>query len=450
MFFVLSLGIDGLCTVLHCVVDFKGDRLIAQTVIPGVLQGGQHPARLMFGALEMGKRMSVKNETLKLMQALFSRFYIPTRTITAQLQFKPAESSDAPTAETLSNGTVDSVQLLTADAGEEDLSNMGVKTDEMDEAVPMTSTTLPHTGCLETKVLRGSDGRLYTLEAMRLTPRDANYVKGDKGTKNISSELLSHVDDGVATTYVLRLELVENYVHTKVKSSQLELAQELVRQRQLNEKEKEEKQKLLAATAGNDDKVVKKSEAEEELERREKVQMQKDLTARVEAITPASLHLELNPNVFIEGFDCDVDPTIVQKDEDTARLLSDFLFKVVGDIVEQARVSTFCPGDNAALVEGLHGSGVNMRYLGHIADLSYAQELEDAALLKTNHQRLQSMPSYWLELVEVEILARCFKHILVCNNYPYLHTHTFCTHLPVQTNLSSFSYIHSNRSDLSN
>ena len=408
---VLSLGIDGLCTVLHCVVDYKGDRLIAQTVIPGVLQGGVHPARLMYGALEMGNRISVKSETLKMMQALFSRFYIPTRTISAQLEFLPAESKEAVTSEAqtaLSKGG----QASTTDP-DEDASNIGVRTDEMDEAVPITNTSLPHTGCLETKVLRGSDGRLYTLEAMRLTPRDANYVKGDKGTQHISSELLSHIDDGVATTYVLRLELVEKYVHTKVKSLQLELAQELVRQRQLNDKEKEEKQKQLAVAAGKEGDEVKKSEAEEEAERREKAQLQKELTARVEAIGPASLHLELNPNVFIEGFDCDVDPTIVQKDEDTARVLADFLFKVVGDIVEQARVGAFCPGDNAAMVEGLHGSGVNMRYLGHIADLSYAQELEDAELMKSNHQRLQSMPPYWLELVEIEILARCFKHVLV-------------------------------------
>jgi hypothetical protein len=29
------IGVEGLCTVLSCVVDFKGDRLIGQTIIPG-------------------------------------------------------------------------------------------------------------------------------------------------------------------------------------------------------------------------------------------------------------------------------------------------------------------------------------------------------------------------------------------------------------------------------
>lgn len=37
------------------------------------------------------------------------------------------------------------------------------------------------------KVLRGSDGRDYLLEMMRLTPRDANYVHGEKGTAKVAT-----------------------------------------------------------------------------------------------------------------------------------------------------------------------------------------------------------------------------------------------------------------------
>jgi Clustered mitochondria len=54
---------------------------------------------------------------------------------------------------------------------------MGVQVDLEDEVAPGDSDTVPHTGCLEIKVLKGTDGRAYTLEAMRITPRDANYVK---------------------------------------------------------------------------------------------------------------------------------------------------------------------------------------------------------------------------------------------------------------------------------
>ena len=38
LFLFTIQGIDGLCTVLSCVVDFKGERMVGQTIIPGVLQ----------------------------------------------------------------------------------------------------------------------------------------------------------------------------------------------------------------------------------------------------------------------------------------------------------------------------------------------------------------------------------------------------------------------------
>ena len=86
---IQAAGIPGLCTVLHCVADYKGDRFIAQNVIPGVLTS-RTPARLMYGAVEMGKRFSVKVGALEIMQALCARFYIPTRSVVALPSFKPA------------------------------------------------------------------------------------------------------------------------------------------------------------------------------------------------------------------------------------------------------------------------------------------------------------------------------------------------------------------------
>lgn len=50
-----------------------------------------------------------------------------------------------------------------------------------------TSSTTPFVGPIEGKVLRGSDGRDYLLEMMRLTPRDANYVRGPKGTGKVAT-----------------------------------------------------------------------------------------------------------------------------------------------------------------------------------------------------------------------------------------------------------------------
>ena len=64
------------------------------------------------------------------------------------------------------------------------------------------------------------------------------------------------------------------------------------------------------------------------------------------------------------------------------------------------------------MVQLLHTYGVNMRYLGRMAVLAHTQEEQDRELLLTNRQRIQAMPHYWLEMLETEVLARCFKHHL--------------------------------------
>lgn len=52
-----------------------------------------------------------------------------------------------------------------------------IKIDEVDNVVDSSSKSTPHCGPIEGKILRGSDGRDYILEFMRVTPRDANFVQ---------------------------------------------------------------------------------------------------------------------------------------------------------------------------------------------------------------------------------------------------------------------------------
>ena len=70
------------------------------------------------------------------------------------------------------------------------------------------------------------------------------------------------------------------------------------------------------------------------------------------------------------------------------------------------------PLDNEGMVDLLHTHGVNMRYLGRMAHLAHTQEAQDTDLLLSNRQRIQAMPLFWLEMIEIEVIARCFKHHL--------------------------------------
>jgi hypothetical protein len=94
------------------------------------------------------------------------------------------------------------------------------------------------------------------------------------------------------------------------------------------------------------------------------------------------------------------------------------------------------------MVDGLHTVGINMRYLGRLADLAFKEETEDASLMRHGRQRLQAMPLFWLEMVEIEVLARCFKHLLTAR----FQSHPEMKHCPGPTIASMLNHLFSKAS----
>jgi protein TIF31 len=73
------------------------------------------------------------------------------------------------------------------------------------------------------------------------------------------------------------------------------------------------------------------------------------------------------------------------------------------------------PLDGKSMVEFLHQSGINCRYMGRLATLAAQEEAKDleelvaakAGKAKTVSRRV--MPLSWLELLEVEMICSCFQ-----------------------------------------
>jgi hypothetical protein len=99
-----------------------------------------------------------------------------------------------------------------------------IKVDDADNVAAADSASTPHCGPIEGKVLRGSDGRDYVLEVMRLTPRDASYILGDKGTGKVP--LLDQADKDIAVTYILRRELIDIYMQNKLNAQRQKVMKE--------------------------------------------------------------------------------------------------------------------------------------------------------------------------------------------------------------------------------
>eukprot|EP01031_Cornospumella_fuschlensis_P018377 gene18377-22494_t len=107
-------------------------------------------------------------------------------------------------------------QLL---GGEANTSNLRV---DDEDNVAVTDGYVPHLGPLECKLIGGTDGRTYLLEAFRLTPPDANFLPTSRGGTGLLSMVEENKevgerygkDIGVCT---LRRELLQLYWNNKNK-----------------------------------------------------------------------------------------------------------------------------------------------------------------------------------------------------------------------------------------
>eukprot|EP00605_Chrysophyceae_sp_TOSAG23-4_P002407 GSChrysophyteH1.ASY1.ANO1.2665.1 assembled CDS len=184
---VESLGVSGLHTVMQMVLDYKGTRMVAQTVIPGILAPRGNASRLLAGAVEPGKRLCMKNAAWNILEDLGKKAMLAERSVPAQPVF------------------------------------------------------LPHVGPIEAKLIQGSDGRTYVLELARVTPRDANFVpKSAGGTGKIADETLDKVGEQVCTAYLLRRELIQRYLKYQADQEGKEIQERFM-------KEEESRRKTLEA-----------------------------------------------------------------------------------------------------------------------------------------------------------------------------------------------------------
>lgn len=423
---IRSLDLPGLGTVLCTLVDYKGTRYVGQSIIPGIFNQGENSARLLYGVLEKGKNVTVKNNSLQLMEELSSKLLLAKRQIPV-IPFAADETTEVPPTEA-ENTPVDPLNKLLS--GAENAQTSPIKVDNVDN-VPVDTTTnsLPHFGPIESKIIQGSDGKTYVLEVMRLTPRDANYIAGEKGTQKIADEVLAKMDATLAPAYAHRQELIEIFIQRKVNvARQTLLLEAMDKEKQGKQDKKEATETTPAAStpapttpaegdAETDDidvQIVKEELKKESLTMEETLQeeLAAEYSEKFRAITPQSLNIEINPNVFM-NFSADVRPDILAKDEEFARELSSFLFDyVLPAVTKQIREEEFYPKDFDAMVTFLHRKGINMRYLGQLAKLAQEQEKEDTDLMMEGKQRVHSMHYYWLEFLIVEMIARSVKHML--------------------------------------
>lgn len=393
-----KIGISTLATVL---IDYLGTRFVCQSVLPGILIG-ERAHQLVYGAVESGVPLKWDKELHELLEEkLGDAMMIATRPAFRH----PLTEEYLEELDRLKNN-------MPAIAEPPPPKEEEVEPD----AVMMTCIPIDAKGIL------GSDKRKYLLDFGRVAPRDANWVPKDVGgtgkwedarkeNGRSSTAIPLSLNDPEWSMCTLRSELVTKF-------TRLKMAKLIAKQRE------EEAEKVKSAESDNDkdaldtDKPKEQKEATDEEESKDTVISKKDLEHMKS--------LRLNVNAFIpnlrsfEGVNSEAAEQIKQ-DEENIREASIFLWDEMlpklTKAVKEGQVSQL-PLDGRALSEFLHRQGVNCRYLGRLAVLAQEQEDRDRqAEIDLKNKRLafferKTMPKFWLELLETEMVARAAKHIL--------------------------------------
>ncbi|KAK4379651.1 hypothetical protein RND71_001513 [Anisodus tanguticus] len=306
--------VPGLYNLAMVIIDYRGHRVVAQSVLPGILQGDKSDS-LLYGSVDNGKKICWSDEFHSKVIEAAKRLHLKEHTV---------------------------------------LDGSG---NEFKLAAPV-----------ECKGIVGSDDRHYLLDLMRVTPRDANYTGPGSRFCILRPELITAFCQAeVAERSKSKCES-EGEVPVASDCSSINTTEELptsdvVAPTEINFNEGEKSVK----DAGNN--CCSHSERKD------------------------TEDILFNPNVFTD-FKLAGSGEEIVSDQELVKKVSLYLKDaVLPKFIQDLCTLEVSPMDGQTLTEALHAHGINLRYLGTVAEGT------------------RNLPHLW-DLCSNEIVVRCAKHIL--------------------------------------
>ncbi|XP_035522941.1 clustered mitochondria protein homolog isoform X2 [Morone saxatilis] len=356
-----SVDIEGLHTLGTAVVDYRGLRVIAQTIVPGILEKNQEQS-VVYGSNDYGKTVFSHPRFLELLDKTSKPLRIQHH------------------------------QVL----------------DHKNSPVELCSG-------IETKGILGNDGRPYILDLLRTFPPDLNFQFSEteeRGEVPKECQSFGYPRRHHHSLASLRPELIEAFVQHRY-----ELYVKMVSQglSQLEEQDKvteqsEEQRTGDTATAG----------ADMEFQRRNVIMK---ACKAVGSVSDSCFDIRFNPNVCSPGVrfsaEC-VEEVQRQRQllwDGAAFLLSNQIPAVLRDCLDHTAV----PMDGATLTSVLHLRGVNVRYLGTLlreldrmeerGRLSHIQRISISEVIIRSAKHIFRT---YLQDVEAAAFSAAVSHFLNC------------------------------------
>lgn len=310
--------VPGLYNLAMAIIDYRGHRVVAQSVLPGILQGDKSDS-LLYGSVDNGKKISWNEDFHSKVLEAAKRLHLKEHTVL--------------------DGSGNIFKL----------------------AAPV-----------ECKGIVGSDDRHYLLDLMRVTPRDANYT-------------------GLGSRFcIMRPELITAFCQAEAaekSKGQSKLAGEAL----VNPASSEASG--IKESANNEVNVAATSDCSQDAIKEGKVEAVQECPSAPEESSDSCDGILFNPNAFTE-FKLAGSQDEIAADEENVRRVSLYLADVVlPKFIQDLCTLEVSPMDGQTLTEALHAHGINIRYIGKVAD-------------GTKH-----LPHLW-DLCSNEIVVRSAKHIL--------------------------------------
>lgn len=358
-----NLDVEGICLLGTVVIDWMGERWVAQSVVPGLFrrrddevddegnpvpdQGdGKDDTQVIYGGVE-GPEAIKEDATV---HALFGR-------VAKSLHLAQHTVPDAEKKQHWLWLSVDS------------------------------------------KGLRGADGRKYALDLARLNPVDITWLEQDMQGKIIDGEQGKEIDSEAAYPHrmtLLRQELLEIYWDFELRNwAQKELAEKA-------------SASAVEGKEGDNEKVESKEP---------------------ERLDASQFQLAFNPDAFVEFKPAETEgeeikqsaqPTVLINDEkdpavEAVRNASRFLRdKAMPRLVTDVAIGTHTTQDGRSLTRQLHARGINIRYLGYLAHLTMPSQRHqlNQELLERAGPGVEGFLAPFRRVVVQEMVVRAAKRIL--------------------------------------
>ena len=364
------LDIDGLYTLGTVVIDYKGFRVTAQSIIPGILDKDQEQS-VVHGSTDFGKTCVTHPKYNELLEK-----------VAGHLRMRPHK----------------------------------IKIENQEEIVLHSS--------IECKGIIGNDSRLYVLDLLRMFPSDLNFLPNEDNEEVDGNNFPRKFRHKLCS---LRQELVESFIDSRyvqfVKHAAIQI-QEINKAKKEDQADKKENE-IVSNEIENAKKLVKDLTNNNIQENSTKII--EDACKHVGSWKSTEFDIRFNPNLYQPAVKLADSEDLIKSDKKLLNEACEFLVNVqIPLLVKELLEHSIFITDGTTLSDTLHSRGINIRYLGYLLDqikkyetLSYIytigiNELVNRCAKRVFRQFIQSVPAV--------NLSASIAHFLNCYLSNYVKT----------------------------